>query len=33
VIIDQYDKDGKILFASQDGDRNELNSAQLINLI
>ena len=30
VIIDQYDKDGKILFASQDGDRNELNSAQLI---
>ena len=30
VIIDQYDKDGKILFASQDGVRNDLNSSQLI---
>ena len=30
VIIDQYDKDGKILFASQDGVRNDLNSKQLI---
>ena len=30
VIIDQYDKEGKILFASQDGERKELNSTQLI---
>ena len=30
VIIDQYDKEGKILFASQDGVRNDLNSSQLI---
>ena len=30
VIIDQYDKDGKILFASQDGKRVDLNSKQLI---
>lgn len=30
VIIDQYDKEGKILFASQDGERNDLNSTQLI---
>ena len=30
VIINQYDKNGKILFASQDGEKNELNSTQLI---
>ncbi len=30
VIIDQYDKDGKILFASQDGNKSDLNSKQLI---
>jgi len=30
IIIDQYDKDGKILFASQDGKRSNLNSKQLI---
>jgi len=30
VVIDQYDNDGKILFASQDGERTELNSTQLI---
>ena len=29
VIIDQYDQDGKILFASQDGKKAELNSSQL----
>ena len=29
VIIDQYDQEGKILFASQDGKRVELNSSQL----
>ena len=29
VIIDQYDQEGKILFASQDGKRAELNSSQL----
>jgi len=29
VIIDQYDQEGKILFASQDGKRAELNSNQL----
>ena len=31
VIIDQYDKDGKILFASQDGVRSDLTSMNLIN--
>ena len=30
VIIDQYDKEGKILFASQDGKKSDLNSKQLI---
>ena len=30
IIIDQYDQDGKILFASQDGKRKELNSEQLL---
>ena len=30
VIIDQYDKEGKILFASQDGRKSDLNSKQLI---
>jgi len=30
VIIDQYDKNGKILFASQDGNKSDLNSKQLI---
>ena len=30
VIIDQYDQEGKILFASQDGKRTELNSSQLL---
>ena len=30
VIIDQYDKEGKILFASQDGKKADLNSKQLI---
>ena len=30
VIIDQYDQDGKILFASQDGKKAELNSSQLL---
>ena len=30
VIIDQYDKEGKILFASQDGNKSDLNSKQLI---
>jgi hypothetical protein len=30
VIIDQYDKEGKILFASQDGRKSILNSKQLI---
>ena len=29
VIIDQYDQEGKILFASQDGKKAELNSSQL----
>ena len=29
VIIDQYDHEGKILFASQDGKKAELNSSQL----
>ena len=31
VIIDQYDKDGKILFASQDGIRSDLTSMNLMN--
>ena len=30
VIIDQYDKEGKILFASQDGVKDELNNKTLI---
>ena len=30
VIIDQYDQDGKILFASQDGKRTNLDSSQLL---
>tara|TARA_B100000676_G_scaffold124362_1_gene123883 strand:- start:59 stop:823 length:765 start_codon:yes stop_codon:yes gene_type:complete len=30
IIIDQYDKEGKILFASQDGKRSDLDSKQLI---
>jgi len=30
VIIDQYDKEGKILYASQDGTRVELNNKNLI---
>tara|TARA_B100001057_G_scaffold156587_1_gene157076 strand:+ start:1028 stop:1792 length:765 start_codon:yes stop_codon:yes gene_type:complete len=31
VIIDQYDKEGKILFASQDGIRSDLTSKNLMN--
>ena len=31
VIIDQYDKEGKILFASQDGFRSDLTSINLMN--
>ena len=31
VIIDQYDKEGKILFASQDGIRSALTSMNLMN--
>ena len=31
VSIDQYDKDGKILFASQDGIRSDLTSMNLMN--
>ena len=31
VIIDQYDHKGKILFASQDGKKTELNSSKLLN--
>ena len=31
VIIDQYDQEGKILFASQDGERSELTSKNLMN--
>ena len=31
VIIDQYDKEGKILFASQDGIRSDLTSLNLMN--
>ncbi len=30
VVIDQYDKEGKILFASQDGERCELTSKNLM---
>ena len=30
VIIDQYDNEGKILFASQDGKKTELNSSKLL---
>ena len=30
-IIDQYDKEGKILFASQDGIRSDLTSKNLMN--
>ena len=30
VIIDQYDQEGKILFASQDGKKTDLNSSQLL---
>ena len=31
VVIDQYDQDGKILFASQDGERSDLTSKNLMN--
>ena len=31
VIIDQHDKEGKILFASQDGKRSDLTTKNLIN--
>ena len=31
VIIDQYDQEGKILFASQDGKRSDLTSKNLMN--
>jgi len=31
VIIDQYDQEGKILFASQDGKRSDLTSENLMN--
>ena len=31
VIIDQYDHEGKILFASQDGKRSDLTSKNLMN--
>jgi len=31
VIIDQYDKEGKILFASQDGIKSDLTSMNLMN--
>mgnify|MGYP001262813933 FL=1 len=30
VVIDQYDNDGKLLFASQDGLASEFNSKNLI---
>ena len=30
VIIDQYDQGGKILFASQDGRKTDLNSSELL---
>ena len=31
IIIDQYDQEGKILFASQDGERSDLTSKNLMN--
>ena len=31
VIIDQYDQEGKILFASQDGTRSDLTNKNLMN--
>ena len=31
VVIDQYDQEGKILFASQDGKRSDLTNKNLIN--
>ncbi len=31
VVIDQYDQEGKILFASQDGQRSDLTSKNLMN--
>ena len=31
IIIDQHDQEGKILFASQDGERSDLTSKNLIN--
>ena len=31
VVIDQYDQEGKILFASQDGERSALTSKNLMN--
>ena len=31
VKIDQYDQEGKILFASQDGKRSDLTSKNLMN--
>ena len=31
VAIDQYDQEGKILFASQDGERSDLTSKNLMN--
>ena len=31
VKIDQYDQEGKILFASQDGKRSDLTSKNLVN--
>ena len=31
VVIDQYDKEGKILYASQDGKRSDLTSKNLLN--
>ena len=31
VVIDQYDQEGKILFASQDGERSDLTTKNLMN--
>jgi len=31
IVIDQYDQEGKILFASQDGERSDLTSKNLMN--
>ena len=31
VVIDQYDQEGKILFASQNGERSALTSKNLMN--